>query len=486
MSDKVKPQHLARKAVLYIRQSTPLQVAQNQESQRLQYAMRERLQQLGWAEIEVIDEDLGRSAAGTAMRAGFERMVAQVCLGQVGAVAAREVSRFARNSREWQQLVEVCRMVDTVLIDHETVYDPRLSNDRLLLGLKGSLNEYELDLLRQRALEARNAKVRRGEFLAAVPAGFLKTSDGGLEMDPDQRVQGVIRLLFAKCLEFGAGRQVWLWFRDQGLELPIRRRGAGGWETAWKRPTYARVNRILTNPIYAGAYAFGRSESSTSYEGGVLVKKARRRARARWLALIPNHHKGYVSWEEFERVQAMLRGNAQQFLASKPGAVKRGAALLAGLLRCRRCGRKIMVRYSGPTQCRALRYVCKRAMTDYAEPRCINFGGIPVDDALARELLRVVQPAALQASLQAQAEHLRGEDDVVAALEREHEAARYAAERAAKQYDAADPANRLVADELERRWNVALEQKREIAQRLEERRGARSRRCHRLPSSCET
>lgn len=472
MSDKVKPQHLARKAVLYIRQSSALQVAQNQESQRLQYAMRERIRQLGWAEIDVIDEDLGRSAAGTAPRSGFERMVAEVCLGQVGAVAAREVSRFARNSRDWQQLVEVCRMVETVLIDQETVYDPRLSNDRLLLGLKGSLNEYELDLLRQRALEARNAKARRGEFLASVPAGYLKTSTDSLEMDPDQRVQGAIRLLFAKCQELGAGRQVWLWFRDQGLELPIRRHGCLGWETVWKRPTYSLVNRILTNPIYAGAYAFGRSESRTSYEGRSPVKKTRRRAREGWLALIPNHHEGYVSWDEFERVQAMLRGNAQRFLAAKPGAVKRGAGLLAGLLRCRRCGRKIMVRYSGPFQCRAVRYACQRATMDYGEPACISFGGIPVDDALAQELLRVVQPAALEASLGAQAEQTRSDDDVVAALEREQEAARYAAERAGKQYDAADPANRLVADELERRWNAALERVRDVARRLEEKRAS--------------
>ena len=222
MSDKIKSHHLARKAVLYVRQSSAVQVNQNQESQRLQYAMRDRLRELGWAEVEVVNEDLGRSAAGTTCRAGFERMVSDVCLGHVGAVAAREVSRFARNSREWQQLVEVCRMVDTVLIDQEAVYNPRLSNDRLLLGLKGSMNEYELDLLRQRAVEARNEKARRGEFLASVPVGFLKTTDGHLELDPDQRVQEAIRMVFRKFLELGAARQVLLWYLEQGLELPAR------------------------------------------------------------------------------------------------------------------------------------------------------------------------------------------------------------------------------------------------------------------------
>src|ERR1700726_5103342 len=204
MSEKIKPHHLERKAMLYVRQSSAYQVAHNVESQKLQYAMQQRLRELGWREIEVIDEDLGRSAAGTQTRTGFERMVAEVCLGRVGAVAAREVSRFARNSREWQQLVEVCRVVDTVLIDQETVYAPRQSNDRLLLGLKGSLNEYELDLLRQRSVEARHEKARRGELLVAAPGGFVKTEDQRLEKDPDRRVQERIQLIFRKFLELGS------------------------------------------------------------------------------------------------------------------------------------------------------------------------------------------------------------------------------------------------------------------------------------------
>jgi DNA invertase Pin-like site-specific DNA recombinase len=207
VTEKIQPQHLKRKAILYVRQSSSYQVSHNLESQKLQYAMQERLRQFGWSEIEVVDDDLGRSAAGTVTRAGFERMVAEVCLGKVGAVAAREVSRFARNSREWQQLIEVCRVVDTVLIDQEMVYTPRQSNDRLLLGLKGSLNEYELDLLRQRSVEARRAKARRGELVIAVPVGYLKTDEDGLEKDPDRRVQQAVSLVFKKFLEFGTVRQ---------------------------------------------------------------------------------------------------------------------------------------------------------------------------------------------------------------------------------------------------------------------------------------
>lgn len=220
MSDKIQLHHLQRKAVLYIRQSSTFQVTHNVESQKLQYAMQVRLQQLGWQDIEIIDEDLGRSAAGSVERSGFERMVAQVCLGQVGAVAAREVSRFARNSREWQQLVEICRVVDTLLIDQETVYSPRLSNDRLLLGLKGSLNEYELDLLRQRSLEARRAKAKRGELVVAAPVGYLKTPEQRLEKDPDRRVQQALQLVFRKFLELGTVRQTLMWFLEEEIVLP--------------------------------------------------------------------------------------------------------------------------------------------------------------------------------------------------------------------------------------------------------------------------
>src|SRR5262244_1609630 len=217
MSDKIKPHHLARKAILYVRQSSTHQVLHSRECQALQYAMRDRLVALGWSEVDTVDDDLGRSAAGTVVRVGFERMVAEVCLGKVGAVAAREVSRFARNSRDWQQLVEVCRVVDTVLIDQETVYSPRQSNDRLLLGLKGSLNEYELDLLRQRSVEARHEKARRGELVVAAPVGYVKTEDQRLEKNPDRRVQQAIALVFAKFREVGSVRQTLLWFLEQGL-----------------------------------------------------------------------------------------------------------------------------------------------------------------------------------------------------------------------------------------------------------------------------
>src|SRR3974390_2146534 len=255
ISDKVRPHHLERKAILYVRQSSVHQVLHNRESSALQYAMRDRLTALGWSQIDTVDDDLGRSAAGGVARAGFERMVAEVCLGKVGAVAAREVSRFARNSRDWQQLIEMCRVVDTVLVDQEAVYAPRLGNDRLLLGLKGSLNEYELDLLRQRSLSARHEKARRGEPVVNAPVGFVK-SGGRLEKDPDPRVQESINLVFDKVAERGSARQALLWFQEHRLDLPTRRNNGN---VVWRRPCYATIHRMIANPIYGGAYAYGKS-----------------------------------------------------------------------------------------------------------------------------------------------------------------------------------------------------------------------------------
>ena len=462
MSEKIRTQHLERKAILYVRQSSPYQVIHNLESQKLQYAMEERLRQLGWREIEVVDEDLGRSAAGSVTRLGFERMVADVCLGKVGAVAAREVSRFARNSREWQQLVEVCRVVDTVLIDQEMVYAPRLSNDRLLLGLKGSLNEYELDLLRQRSVEARREKARRGELIVSAPIGYIKSEDQRLEKDPDRRVQQAILLVFHKFAELGTVRQTLMWFLEHGLEVPTRTpRG----ETRWKRPVYRSMHRMLTSPVYGGAYTYGKTEHLTGYEGAKPRHLCRRKPREQWVALIPGAHEGYVRWEEFQRIECAIRENTQG--EQRPGAAKNEQALLAGLLRCSRCGRKLTVRYTG--NCHdVLRYSCMRGWLDNGEPRCIAFGGITVDEAIGREVLRVVEPAAIEASVLASEERARQKDDILEALQRDLEAARYVVQRTQRQYDAADPENRLVTSELERRWNLALQHLHEIEVRIEQ------------------
>src|SRR5215218_621093 len=340
-ADKVRPHHLARRAIIYVRQSSAHQVLHNPESRALQYAMRDRLAALGWPEIEVVDEDLGRSAAGGVARAGFERMVAEVCLGKVGAMAAREVSRSARNSRDRQQPIEMCRVVDTVLVDRETVYAPREGNDRLLLGLKGSLNEYELDLLRQRSLSARHAKARRGELVVAAPVGFVRAGDR-LEKDPDRRVQEAIGPVFDKVAELGSARQALLWFHEHGLELPARR---GDGALVWRRPCYGSIHRMVTNPAYGGAYAYGRTGVAVRYGGTGARPGIRRKPRGEWLALRPGTHEGYVDWERAEAIRGMVSDNTPA--SRHHGAAKHGDALLTGLLRCRRCGRKLTIRYTG-------------------------------------------------------------------------------------------------------------------------------------------
>jgi DNA invertase Pin-like site-specific DNA recombinase len=467
MSEKIGKQHLARRAILYVRQSSAQQLANNEESRRLQYAMRDRLHTLGWCDVEVIDEDLGKSAAGSVDRSGFRRLVAEVSLGLVGVVAAREVSRFARNSRDWQQLIEICRVVDTLLVDHEAVYAPRLSNDRLLLGLKGSLNEYELDLLRLRGLEARREKASRGELVAGVPVGYCVT-DGRLEKTPDMRVRQMIELTFAKFFELGSARQVMLWLRASGMQIAVTRDRRGSVE--WKVPTADYVTRMLTNPAYAGAYAYGRTTQRSRVVDGQLRSSSGRVRRSEWPVLLRDRHEAYISWQQFERVEAMLAKNAQA--RGGHGAARRGNALLAGLVFCRRCGCRMGVSYSGTSP--NGRYRCDAANMRSGAPKCISFSARDVDEHVARQVIAVVQPGAIEAARAAWEDEVAGNNQTLEALEHQAEQARFEASRAERQYNAVDPDNRTVARELERRWNVALELASSLEQRVVDARATRA------------
>lgn len=464
MSDKIQARHLARRAVVYVRQSSLHQLQHNEESRRLQYAMRDRLRALGWRDVETIDEDLGKSASGSVERSGFQRMVSDVSLGRVGAIGARELSRLARNSMDWQKLMEVCRYVDTLLVDHDAVYDGRNGNDRLLLGMKGNLNEYELELLRVRALEARTAKARRGEYYGKIAVGYRKMHEGGIEKHPDARVQHSVKLVFEKMLELGSARQILLWMREHRLEVPVNRNDRG--EVLWKTPSYGWVHMILTNPIYAGSYVYGRTvQVTTMSKDGSFRRAVARRALKDASVLLHDRHDGYIDRGVFERIQTMMTENSQTHRRPGPGAARVGPALLVGLLRCRRCGEKLVVNYGG-TSVRVHRYECSRANIDRGQARCINFSGLDVDARVSELVLQVVEPAAIEAAANLATEDASHRDAANDALRLELKAARYAAERAERQYDAAEPENRLVVDELERRWNMSLERVRALEGRI--------------------
>jgi DNA invertase Pin-like site-specific DNA recombinase len=344
---KIAPDHLGRQAFVYVRQSTPDQLLHNHESRRRQYALADRAQQLGWAEPVVIDDDLGRSGGGV-VRPGFERLLLAICEGRAGIVLALEASRLACNGRDWHTLLEFCGLVGCLLGDEDGLYDPRLPNDRLLLGMKGTMSEMELSILRQRSLEALRQKARRGELFLNVAVGYLKVRHDRIAKDPDQRVREALGLVFRKFAEFQSIRQVHLWLRQEQVLLPSVETVEDGRRIVWKPPVYNTVHHLLTNPVYGGAYAFGRTASRITVENGrKRISRGHRRDREDWDVLLVDHHEGYISWAEFERNQRLIADNANCRGLMVRGAVRRGDALLAGLLRCGHCGRRLHISYSG-------------------------------------------------------------------------------------------------------------------------------------------
>jgi DNA invertase Pin-like site-specific DNA recombinase len=465
---KITPDHLARGAFIYVRQSTADQLANNHESRRRQYGLADRARSLGWTDVTVIDDDLGRSGSGV-NRPGFERLLAAICEGRVGAVFAIEASRLARNGRDWHTLIDFCGLVGTLIVDEDGIYEPRHPNDRLLLGMKGTMSELELSLLRARSMEALKQKARRGELFFMVAVGYIKVGREKIDMDPDLRVREAISLVFTRFAEMQSIRQVFLSLRADQILLPsLNPKASGQPQLLWKLPVYATVNNLLTNPVYAGAYAFGRTGSRITIENGrKRILRGYRKDPSDWAVLLVDHHEGYLSWTEYERNQRLIADNANGKGMMVRGSVRKGEALLAGLLRCGHCGRKLLVSYNG-TKGDIGRYNCDAARSNPSADPCISFGALRVDEAVGAEIVRFLQPLGVEAAIRAIEDCERQAGEKQRQVELALEQARYEAARARRQYDAVNPDNRLVASELERRWNAALVILRGLEEELEE------------------
>ena len=456
-SPKITPEHLARKAIVYLRQSSEKQVRQNTESQRLQYDMAERIRGLGWQEVEVINSDLGTSAAiGAVCREGFERVLSSVALGEVGIVVSREVSRLSRTDKDWCRLVEVCQIFGTLIGDEQQVYDLSYLDDQLVLGIKGTLSVVELKVLRQRMQAGQESKARRGELFKRLPVGYIKDATGKVVLHSDRRVVEAIQLAFTKFRELWSVRQTFQWFRDHDVELPAN--PIRGTRLVWKIPSQSLVRDILRNPFYAGAYVWGRRPVETLLiEGRLRKRQAANRRPEDCRVFIPGHHPGYIDWATYQENQRMTRRNSVNWQADESmPAIRAGQGLLVGLLRCGHCGRKLHVRYWGGAGTHA-RYLCKGDYDDGGQ-YCIGFGGASVDRRFSQELLKVISRFGVEASLKAIEELSSGDAAQRAALANKLQQLEYEAKRAFEQYDVVDARNRLAAAELERRWNEKLEE----------------------------
>jgi len=463
MNDKIQPHHRERAAYIYVRQSTGHQVRHHHQGRQRQYDLAAHAGELEFSRVVVIDEDQGKTGSGLVERPGFQSLLAAVCGNRVGAVFALEASRLARNNHDWHHLIELCALTGTLIVDADGVYEPRHLNDRLLLGLKGTMSEFELGLFRQRARAAFEMKVKRGHAMWEMPVGLIRNEDDRVEKSPDLQVQSAIDGVFRKFRELGSARQVTLWYRDQDIPLPEVVSATRGREVVWRLPRGCRINQILKNPLYAGTLAYGRTEAVMSIEDG-RARKSQSRVRKRhetWKVLILDNHPGYISWEEFLGNQSMLESNRSQREVATKGAANSGPALLAGLLRCGHCGRKMLVAYGGKGG-RVNRYACPGERGRRGSAACQSLGGARVEQAVAGSLLDAIRPAGVQAAMDALDQLERRDDEKRKALELSLEKARYEVDRTRRQYDLVDPANRLVAGELESRWNTAMERAAEL------------------------
>ncbi|MDA8187814.1 MAG: recombinase family protein [Dehalococcoidales bacterium] len=461
-SEKIQAWHRDRMAVVYVRQSTPQQVLDHQESTRLQYGLRSRAEALGWSanRVLVIDDDLGKSGASAEGRVGFQRLVSEVSLDHVGIIIGIEMSRLARSNKDWHQLLELCSLFRTLIADVDGVYDPAQYNDRLLLGLKGTMSEAELHILKQRMYQGRLNKARRGELTFALPIGYVWQEPGKIGFDPDEQVQGVVRVVFRKFTELGTMGGLLRYLATHDIRVGVRvREGPGKGALAWRRPNRMTLQMMLKHPIYAGAYVFGRRQEDPRRQqpgrprtGRVVTDPAD------WLALLPDHVPAYITWEQYEANLARLQANRAR--AETMGAVREGAALLAGLVACARCDCRMVVHYTGSSARHT--YECTQLRNSYGGPMCQHIPGECLDRYVSQQVLAALEPAALELSLTA-TERLQQERDELTRLWRQRlERADYEAERAARQYHVVEPENRLVARTLERAWEEKLAERQQL------------------------
>ncbi len=459
---KVSASHLRRTAIIYVRQSTLVQVDRNRESTARQYDLVARAVGLGWPRtgVRVIDDDLGVSGASTVGRSGFAELAAQVGLGQVGIVLSLEVSRLARNNADWYRLLDLAGLTDTLIADADGVYHPALFNDRLLLGMKGTMSEAELHILRARLDGGIRNKAARGELRRGLPVGLVwGEADGQILHHPDEAVRGVIAAVFEQFPTCGSARGVWLWLKEQGLKMPLQRNVYDpAAEIVWVEPTYTPVHKILTHPVYAGAYVYGKTKFERYVdENGTLKTRRRALPAGQWQVLIPGHHTGYIDWDTYQANQARIGANTRP-RAHQPGtgAVREGCALLQGLATCGVCGRKLAVYYDGPTKATPGYYCATGSLVNGRGVFHMRVGGLAVQTAVIDTFLTALAPAALQACLAAAQQLEDGHDTALAQWRREVDRAHYTASKAERRYRAVDPDNRLVARGLEAEWEQAL------------------------------
>jgi DNA invertase Pin-like site-specific DNA recombinase len=461
-SELVTPQHLARKAMIYIRQSSPHQMLSNQESLRLQYALEQRALGLGWRpeDIEIIDADLGLTGASAQHREGFKEVVSRVTLGQVGIILSSEVTRLSRNCSDWYPLLDICGYRNCLIADGDGVYDPGTPNGRLLLGLKGQLSELELHTIRARMTAGLLNKAKRGDLALQLPVGLVRRDDGTVLKDPNREIQERLDLIFTTFLQRRAAARVLRFFNDHELLIPRRDRFG---DLLWKKPSIARIISILKNPAYAGAFVYGRTRTTRDPSGKATIKRL---PMDQWRICVKDKYPAYISWETFEQIQSTLQDNYAEYDRNKSRGVPRpGSALLHGIVYCGECGHKMVVQYKGGT-----RYLCNYLRQQYRVPVCQYIPGDPIDADVVDAFFQALSPIELNAYERSLAAQKEADEKVEVAHRQQLERLRYQAELAWRQFNCVDPDNRLVAAELEMRWEAALralKQEKETCAQLE-------------------